>query len=163
MRNAAGGQGGAINHLARPTRLACAATKRGTRNFVVAYTRPLRSGGVVPIEGAVGKPARWHSSDRRAWRAPLRRRGLSVELGIALLVAAAAKAVGKPARWHSSNRRAWRAPLRRGRLRTPAVFVAAASSPSKGPSVSRHVGVHPTDALGARRYEEGTPRAFLVE
>jgi len=34
-------------------------------------------------------------------------------------------------------------------------FVAAASSPPEGPSASRHADVHPTDALGARRYEEG--------
>jgi len=37
----------------------------------------------------------------------------------------------------------------------PALFVAAASSPSEGPSASWHAGVRPTDALGARRYEEG--------
>jgi len=37
----------------------------------------------------------------------------------------------------------------------PALFVAAASSPSEGPSVSRPAAIHPTDALGTRRYEEG--------
>jgi len=37
---------------------------------------------------------------------------------------------------------------------TRTLFVAAASSPPEGPSVSRHAGVHPTDALGARRYED---------
>jgi len=40
-------------------------------------------------------------------------------------------------------------------------FVAAAARPS----ASRHADVHPTDALGARRYEEGarTPRVIVVE
>jgi len=36
----------------------------------------LRSGGVIAIGGAVGKPARQHPPDRRAWRARLRRGGL---------------------------------------------------------------------------------------
>jgi len=165
---------------------------------------------VAAAAKAVGKPARWHSSDRRARRAPLRRRetqnasilrsggGVPIE-----------GAVGEPARWHSPARRAWRAPPRRGETRnasarrgglaavspvgchpgegrdpgveTPADAVLPAldarlrghdigwgtvSWAPKGPprpSVSRHVGVHPTDALGARRYEEGTPRAAVVE
>jgi len=37
----------------------------------------------------------------------------------------------------------------------PTLFVAAASSSAEGPSASRHAGIRPTDALGARRYEEG--------
>jgi len=37
----------------------------------------------------------------------------------------------------------------------PTLFVAAASSPPEGPSVSWHASLRPTDALGARRYEEG--------
>jgi len=43
----------------------------------------------------------------------------------------------------------------------PAFLVAAAARPS----ASRYADVHPTDALGARRYEEGgrTPRATVVE
>jgi len=43
-----------------------AAPRRGAR-------QPLRSGGVIAGGGAVGKVARWHPPDRRAWRAPLRR------------------------------------------------------------------------------------------
>jgi len=42
----------------------------------------------------------------------------------------------------------------------------APSSPSEGPSASRHAGIRPTDALGARRYEEGAhepPRAAVAE
>jgi len=38
----------------------------------------------------------------------------------------------------------------------------APSSPSEGPSVGRHAGVRPTDALGARRYEEGIPARRLA-
>jgi len=47
--------------------------------------------------------------------------------------------------------------ITRRRGRRVGVFVAAAARPS----VIRHVGVHPTDALGARRYEEGA-RSFVV-
>jgi len=72
-------------------------------------------------------------------------------------------AVDKPARWRPPDRRARRAPLRseghgHAALRRWKVvfFVAAASSPSEGPSTSRHADVRPTDALGARRYEERT-------
>jgi len=73
------------------------------------------------VVGAVGKPVRWHSPDRRAGRAPLRRKGHERH-GSPWWKASTLRsggvtdiggAVGKLARWHSPDRRAGRAPLRR--------------------------------------------------
>jgi len=78
----------------------------------------LRSGG----RQAVGKPARRRPPDRRARRAPLRRRGLQrhaptwwksgcLRSGGVIAIGGA---VGKPARRRPPDRRARRAPLRPG-------------------------------------------------
>jgi len=79
-----------------------------TPRMVAMNARIFRSGGVITVGGAVGKPARRRPPDRRAWRAPLRRKG------------------------HGRDVLPWR---------SVSFFVAAASSPSEGPSVSWHASV----------------------
>jgi len=111
----------------------------------------MRNAGVA-IGGAGGKLARWRPPDRRAWRAPLRRNGhgrdaLPWRKGSTLRsggVIAIGGAVGKLERGRSSDpTRSARAATKKGigsphRGVCPAFFVAAAASPSAGPSVSRH-------------------------
>jgi len=147
----------------RPTRSARAATKKGAwpLRAAVVQDQPLRSGS----RQAVGKPARPRSPDpTRSARAATKKGTWPLRAAVVQdqpLRSGGRQAVGKPARRHPPDRRARRAPLRRrehDHCAPPwcktSLFVAAASSPPEGPSVSRHARVHPTDALGARRYEE---------
>jgi len=107
---------------ARPTRLARAATKRGRMNHLAPPWRKasiLRSGGVITIGGAVGKPARRRPPDPTRSARAATKRGRMNHLAppwrkASILRSSGRQAVGKPARRHPPDRRARRAPLRRG-------------------------------------------------